>query len=175
AIAPCPATVTYSAWQPKPNPREATTLSPGRKWVTSLPTASTWPAISKPKMGCFGLVKPSLTRIGRLSPRGTRSALTRVSPELTVVATALTRTSPSAGTGFGTSRICTTSGGPYRSQTAAFIADPAAASQHGTAARCTAIGPAPGMDTAGFGSEVTGIVVFVAGWGTSVRRSRHCP
>jgi len=31
------------------------------------------------------------------------------------------------------------------------------------------------MDTAGFGSEVTGIVVFVAGWGTSVGRSRHCP
>jgi hypothetical protein len=96
----------------------------GRKPLTALPTASTRPATSKPRMDVFGLVTPSLSRKGRPSPRGTRSALTRASPELTVVATALIRTSPSAGTGVGTSLICTTSGGPYLSQTAAFTVHP---------------------------------------------------
>jgi hypothetical protein len=58
------------------------------------------------------LVKPSFRRIGSRIPPGTRSPLTRASPELTVVAWALMSTSPSAGTGFGTSLIFTTSGGP---------------------------------------------------------------
>src|SRR6478672_536930 len=39
----------------------------------------------------------------------------------TVVACTRMRTSSSPGTGFGTSRISRTSGGPYRSKTAAFI------------------------------------------------------
>ena len=64
--------------------REATTLSPGWNRVTSFPTASTWPAVSKPRMGCFGLVRPSFSRIARCSPVGTRRARTRASPELTV-------------------------------------------------------------------------------------------
>ena len=80
--------------------------------MTALPTASTRPAMSNPKTGCFGLLKPIFSRTGRLMPRGTRSARTRASPELTVVAAPLTSTSSSAGTGVGTSRICTTSGGP---------------------------------------------------------------
>src|ERR671910_292756 len=124
AMAPCSATVTYSAWQPRSRSREAMTLSPGWKRVTPVPTASTLPATSKPKTGCFGLVRPNLSRTARLMPRGTRSARTRASPELTVVAAALMSTSPSAGAGFGTSLIWTTSGGPYPSQTAAFICPP---------------------------------------------------
>src|ERR687898_3350965 len=121
AMAPCSATVTYSAWQPRSRSREATTLSPGWKRVTPVPTASILPATSKPKTGCFGLVRPNLSRTAKLRPRGTRSARTPASPELTVVAAALMSTSPSAGAGFGTSLILTTSGGPYPSQTAAFI------------------------------------------------------
>ncbi len=74
--------------------------------------ASTRPAGSKPRMEFSGLEKPSFSRISSPSPRGTRSALTRVSPELTVVTKASTSPSPSAATGFGTSLICTTSGGP---------------------------------------------------------------
>ena len=119
-IAPASATTAYSAWHPKSNSREATTRSPGWNRLTALPTASTRPASSTPRMGCFGLLKPSFRRIGRPNPAGTRSARTRASPELTVVARTLTNTSSSAGTGVGTSWIVTTSGGPYRSQTAAF-------------------------------------------------------
>lgn len=70
------------------------------------------------------MAHPSFSRIGSFNPLGTRSALTRAPHELTVVANALTSTSPSAGSGFGTSLICTTSGGPYLSQTAAFIVHP---------------------------------------------------
>jgi hypothetical protein len=92
--------------------------------VTALPTVSTCPAASKPRIDAFGFAKPSRSRIGKRSPRGTRKARIRASPELTVVANDLTSTSASTGTGFGTSLICTTSGGPYRSQTAALINDP---------------------------------------------------
>jgi hypothetical protein len=61
-------------------------------------------------------------------PRGTRTARKRASPEFTVAARDSTSSSPAFGTGIGTSLICTTSGGPYRSQTAALIAHRAGAS-----------------------------------------------
>ena len=70
------------------------------------------PAASKPSTFCLGPEKPSANRIIRPMPRGTRNPRTRASPELTVVAVILTRISSSPGTGVGTSRICTTSGGP---------------------------------------------------------------
>jgi hypothetical protein len=65
-------------------------------------------------------VRPIRSRAGTRIPRGTFSARSLASPELTLVAAALTSTSPSPGVGVGTSWICTTSGGPYAVQTAAF-------------------------------------------------------
>jgi hypothetical protein len=46
----------------KVKPREATTLSPGLKRLTALPTASTCPAVSNPTIGWRGLVMPNLSR-----------------------------------------------------------------------------------------------------------------
>src|SRR5918995_1773845 len=118
----------YWAWQPNLNPREATTRSPGPKPVTPLATSVTRPATSKPSTDLLGFVTPMVSRTSADIPRGTRNARKRASPEFTVAARDSTSSSPALGTGIGTSLIWTTSGGPYRSQTAAFIAHQAGAS-----------------------------------------------
>jgi hypothetical protein len=113
---------------PKSNPRETTTLSPGWKPVTALPTAST----------CRGHLE---AQDGLLWPgeaesqphRQAQSAGGAQRPHPAVAGIDRRRKgpiqhSPSAGTGFGTSLICTNSGGPHLSQTAAFIITPSGAS-----------------------------------------------
>ena len=73
--------------------------SPTWNRVTPVPMASIRPATSKPRMGCFGLVRPNRNRTATPMPHGTRNERRRASPELTVVAVDLISTSPAAGTG----------------------------------------------------------------------------
>ena len=82
---------------------EANTESPALKRVTFLPTASTSPASSIPKIGCFGFVKPNVIRAGSQNSGGTVKLRIRKSPALTVVACTLIRISLSFGAGFCTS------------------------------------------------------------------------
>ena len=67
---------------------------------------------------------PSASRPGSAKPRGKRPPRMRASPELRVVADTRTTTWPLPATGDATSRTCTTSGGPYRSTTAALTMIP---------------------------------------------------
>src|SRR5688572_4571189 len=78
------------------------------------------PASSVPRIGCRGPENPRNTRANIPKPLGTMPLRTRQSPEVTVVARTLMRTSPSFTSGFGMSVISRTSGGPYLRQTTAF-------------------------------------------------------
>src|SRR4051812_49607593 len=75
-------------------------------------------------MGCLGLETPRSKRAMRPKPTGICRLRTRQSPDVTVVASVLIRTSLSLGVGFASSFNSTTSGGPYRSYTIAFIRRP---------------------------------------------------
>src|SRR5882672_6412237 len=101
----------YSAKAPRQTPN---TSSPGLNWVTFLPTSSIWPAMSLPTRGSLGLRSPVSMR----RRYGTRK---RRSTGLTEAARIFIRTSSSFGIGFAASVNCSTSGGPYRVQTIAFI------------------------------------------------------
>ena len=109
---PSSAIARYWAWHPMAPPGKPNTSSPTRNRVTSLPMASIVPASSDPMMGWRGRVIPKARRATSPSPLGTQSVRTRQSPEVTVVATILTRTSLARGRGFGTSANSTTSGPP---------------------------------------------------------------
>src|SRR5205814_4749778 len=83
------------------------TSLPDLNWVTFLPTASTWPDTSTPSRPLLGLHSPVIRR------RGSGPRMRCPSTGLSEAARTLIRTSLSAGTGFSTSAIWTTSGGPY--------------------------------------------------------------
>src|SRR5437773_3700679 len=106
----------YSAWAPNWNPVLPNTSSPARNRVTLPPTDSMVPANSAPRMCLLGFHSPfmNLTRNGS-------AFLSRQSAAQTVVAWMRTKTSLSFGTGVSTSATWTTSGGPYRSYTAALM------------------------------------------------------
>src|SRR5688500_4581569 len=111
--------VRYSAWAPNPSSRYArtpNTSSPTAKRVTSGPMDSTVPAYSSPRMRHFGRRQP-------LNARWNAGVALRhaQSLRLTVAARTRTRISPAAGAGRSTSPTRRTSGGPYRSWTAARI------------------------------------------------------
>ncbi len=90
--------------------------------VTDLPTSSTSPAATRPSTGCLGLLNPSATAITGRRRGGTTNARTMQSLAVTAEATLRMSTSLLEGTGFGSSLISRTSGGPYLVQTAALIA-----------------------------------------------------
>ena len=92
--------------------------------VTPGPTDSTTPAWTTPRTDRRGPLHPRASRPGFALPGGKRHPRIRASPELTVVARTRTTTWPLPATGSGTSRTETTSGGPYRSTTAAFTTTP---------------------------------------------------
>src|SRR5215813_10743801 len=98
-------THTYSANVPRHKPN---TASPGLNPVTVLPTASTLPATSEPSPVIFGLRSPAKMRTMYGIPR-----IKCQSTGLTEAAQTFINTSLSLGTGFSTSSIWTTSGGPY--------------------------------------------------------------
>ncbi len=74
-----------------------------------------------PGIGCLGFDTPKTNRMISLKPKGASKLLTLQSPDVTVVAWIRIRISPSFGVGFSTYRNSTTSGGPYRSYTIAFM------------------------------------------------------
>jgi hypothetical protein len=99
----------YSAWAPSLRPVPPNTSSPSRNLVTAWPTDSTLPANSTPSMLIFvGLQRPL-----RNLMRNGSAFLSLQSAAQTVAAWIRTRTSLSLGTGFSTSSIWRTSGGPY--------------------------------------------------------------
>ena len=114
-IAPLAGIALNSAWHPMPMPELATTESPALNFVTFLPTATMSPANSEPRIRCRGPKRPSIGRASRLKPAGMSRLRTRQSPDDTVVARTLIRTSLSLIVGLVTSSIRTTSGGPYLS------------------------------------------------------------
>src|SRR5580698_280884 len=96
----------YSANAPLHEPN---TASPSLNCVMFLPAASISPATSAPSRESFGLRSPpAAMRTGYGSP-----LIKCQSYGLTAAARTLIRTSSSLGTGFSTSAIWTTSGGPY--------------------------------------------------------------
>src|SRR5215211_423865 len=108
---------TYSAKPPQP-PADISpnTSSPGLNCVTFLPTTSTCPAISDPRISFLGFRSPELRRIRKGSAlRRWRSAA------FADTAYTLTNNSLSLGLGFSTSLSSRTSGEPYSSYTIAFI------------------------------------------------------
>jgi transposase InsO family protein len=104
-------------WQPPEAVELKREVPPSGKRLTVSPTASTTPANSLPRMVRFGLVTPE-------NPRRNHGWQARKpqSVRLTVVAWTRTSISSASGAGRGTSMMCTTSGGPLRVVTAAFIA-----------------------------------------------------
>src|SRR5918995_1813682 len=106
-------TVTYSAKVPVPAPN---TSSPGSKRVTFPPTASTTPARSRPSLD-LGLRSPICGRATQGVP-----VMAYQSAGFTEAAWTRTSTSSSPGSGWSISRSSSTSGGPNRSWTIAFIA-----------------------------------------------------
>src|SRR5205814_5756495 len=91
----------------------AYTWSPFLNRLTSLPTDSTSPATTIPRMAFLGFLRPSTIRAGSQAERGTVKLRTLTSPAVSVVAETFTRTSWSEGAGFSTSLSSRTSGGPY--------------------------------------------------------------
>src|SRR5918993_2421480 len=106
-------TVTYSAKVPVPAPN---TSSPGSRRVTFPPTASTTPARSRPSLD-LGLRSPICGRAIQGVP-----VMAYQSAGFTDAAWTRTSTSSSPGSGWSISRSSSTSGGPNRSWTIAFIA-----------------------------------------------------
>src|ERR1700737_5615268 len=115
--------VRNSACAPNLSPVVPKTGSPTANSLTALPTASTCPANSVPRIRCLGRRMPETRRLINEMARPLRRLASRVavSNRLTVVAWTLTRTSSSAGTGRSTSSSRRTSGGPYLSYTTALI------------------------------------------------------
>jgi hypothetical protein len=108
--------VKYCAWAPQAVSSYPNTRSPTAKDVTAGPTAATCPANSLPRIVTRGRTSPVNTRMKNgLAPRMPQSV------RFTVVAWTLTSTSWSVADGVGTSTTRTTSGGPYRVCTAAFM------------------------------------------------------
>src|SRR5579871_780529 len=107
---------TYSAWAPNVQALTPKTSSPAVNSVTAGPAASTTPASSLPRIRCRGRRSP----VSRRATCGVPARVS-VSERLTVVARILIKTSSGRGTGRSTSSSRRTSGGPYRSQTTAFI------------------------------------------------------
>src|SRR6186997_2121413 len=114
ASAPLSRTQTYSAFALFP--RRPNTSSPTANWLTAPPTATTSPASSMPGVRYFGRRSPVKKR-----EKNGSAARKPQSVRLTVVARTLTRTSSSFGFGRSISSTRRTSGGPYRSNTTAFI------------------------------------------------------
>ena len=114
AMTPLSRVVTYSAFAPAATPK---TSSPTRNSVTAPPISSTTPANSEPNVVFLGARMPVKMRVNRYSLPRTPIA----SPRVTVDACTLTSTSSSFGEGRSMSATRSTSGGPYRSWTTAFI------------------------------------------------------
>src|ERR1700691_2680214 len=106
---------TYSANPFPSNPVIPKTSSPARNCFTSLPTASTRPAISQPMIGLLGLPRSPGMRF-----HGAPCSTNR-STGFTDAARSLIKTSLQAGLGVGTSANCNWSGDPYCVRTIAFI------------------------------------------------------
>jgi hypothetical protein len=104
-----------SACAPNRNPVEPKTWSPTANSLTAAPAASTTPASSLPRIGCFGRRMPEIERLRSATARPLRRLASRVPQSARVTATAwiLTRISSSLGTGRGTSSSRRTSGAPY--------------------------------------------------------------
>src|SRR5258705_4489649 len=107
----CPAgTTTNCAWLARLSVKPSTS-SPTPKVSTPSPTSASPPAISLP---C-----PDGNVAGQRSCIAPRRII--ASPGLIAAAFTSTRTSPAAGTGFGTSRTSKTSASPYRSNCTALL------------------------------------------------------
>src|SRR5206468_5173624 len=102
----------YSAREPRQVPN---TSSPGLNCVTFLPTASTWPATSRPSRVSLGLRNPKIKRLSHAS------RIMYASSALSEAARTLISTCSSVGTGFSTSSNLRTSGEPYSQKRMAFI------------------------------------------------------
>jgi len=114
-------TATYSACAPILVPVMPHTSSPGAKSPTPAPTSSTTPENEPPRIGRRGRDTPNARRAIGPNPAGNRAPRMRASPEVTATASTRTTTSPARAAGRGTSTTRTTSGGPYRSTTAALM------------------------------------------------------
>ena len=121
---------TYSACAPKwrrdtPKTASPKTASPGANAQTLVPTASTSPASSLPRMIARGRRRPLNGLATSGSPRRKPQSV-----RFTVVARTRISTSSYAGTGLGrSSRRRTSSGGPYLVCTLAFMGRPSASSR----------------------------------------------
>src|SRR4029077_3157054 len=115
--------VRNSAGAPNLSPVVPKTRSPTANSLTAVPTPSTSPANSAPRIRGLARRMPETRRLKSEMARPLRRLASRVavSNRLTVVAWTLTRTSSSAGTGRSTSSSRSSSGGPYLSYTTALI------------------------------------------------------
>jgi hypothetical protein len=103
------AAIAYSANPPINARLSPYTSSPGPNRVTSVPMASTHPAMSEPSVRFAGVRSPPMRAYSGEPVKPSQSL------RLTDVAAILTRTCPASGVGIGTSATRSTSGEPYSS------------------------------------------------------------
>src|SRR5450631_4502857 len=111
----------YSAYAPSRKPVPPYTSSPGWNLVVFGPVSSMTPEKTNPRIGWRGRVSLIMSRNGICNLAVTRADRIKMSLAVTALARIRMRTSSGLGDGRRTSQTRRTSGGPYRSQTAAFI------------------------------------------------------